>query len=187
MRLTGAPNSFERGREVLSASDLEREIWRGQVLARLQSAVLAGMKTLEAGEAWRVIREVHARGQMIETDASAGCSNTSQTGPWYAATRMRTLTRFCWLRPLTSSLNGGPNCGDAELPRVRSLVPAKRRPCQLYHEPVCRHRELRANARARLRRSARGENREDEGTRTSKEAQKEAGAEEGSPQEGDTK
>ena len=53
VRLTGAPNSFERGREVLSASDLEREIWRGQVLARLQSAVLAGMKTLEAGEAWR--------------------------------------------------------------------------------------------------------------------------------------
>ena len=139
VRLTGAPNSFERGREVLSASDLEREIWRGQVLARLQSAVLAGMKTLEAGEAWRA-SEVHVRGQMI--DRRVGWALEHQPNGTVVR-RYENAHIDAILLAAASDLVAewwpqlrrcrSPDCGAWFLPSDKR---------QLYHEPVCRHRNF---------------------------------------------
>ena len=142
VRLTGAANSLERGREVLSASDLEREIWRGQVLARLQAAVLAGIKSLEAGEGWRA-SEVYVCGQVI--DRRVGWVLEHQPDGTVVR-RYENAHIDAILLAATSDIiaDWWPHLRRCKYDECRAwFLPRDKR--QLYHEPTCRHRNFARN------------------------------------------
>ena len=124
--------------------DRRREIWRGQVMARLQAAVIAGMETFDAEGVWRA-SEVHARGRKI--DRRVGWALVLQGD----GTVLRRYENAHIDAVLLAAASGLVADWWPDLRRCKYddccawFLPRDER--QLYHKPACRHRNF-AHTRA---------------------------------------